>query len=296
MGKSNLSTKESNSNPFEYDSNNSYKKDYKIINYNMKDPHVSVDVHASPEELESLEKNGFLLRRNIINRSTIDLLKEAVDKLVDEEMQNPAKEYYPGNGIFIRYLVDKDPLFINLLKYPPILSVIRAMLGPQVQLMDMVARVSFLDEPELKLMWHIHNRVVPDPLPPFFAHPHSLDALIYLDDITESNGPLCVIPGSHKDIHLDIGFRDHTDKEGQISVTANAGDCIFSHSNLWHRVLPSLEQGQKGERRRVLLLGFMPSWFKREFPKGIRPKSKLADRIGDDDVELKELLGHFEWV
>ena len=274
-----------------------HRKDYKIINYNMKNPHVGVDVYASPDELKGLAENGFLLRKNMINRETVDLLKAAVDERVDQEMQDPAREYYPGNGIFIRYLVDKNPVFMNLLQYQPILSVIRAMLGPQVQLTDMVARVSFLDEPELKLMWHIHNRVVPNPLPPFFAHPHSLDALIYLDEITERNGPLCVIPGSHKDIHLDIGFRDHENKEGQKTVTAQAGDCIFSHSNLWHRVMPSLEQGAKGARRRVLLLGFMPSWFKREFPKGIRPKSKAYDSLSpDENPELRELLGHFEWV
>jgi len=296
MEKLNSPKRESYSEPFEHYSRSSHRINYKINNYNMENPNVCVDVYATQEELGFLEKNGFLLCRNIIDSAAVCLLKEAVDKLVDKEMTNTKREYYPGNGIFIRYLVDKEPLFIRLLKYPPILSVVRAMLGPQVQLMDMVARVSFLDEPEHKLMWHIHNRVIPNPLPPFFAHPHSLDALIYLDETTERNGPLCVIPGSHKDIHMDIGFRDHMDKDGQILITVNAGDCVFSHSNLWHRVLPALEKGPEGARRRVLLLGFMPSWFKRDFPKGIRPTIRLAERVGDNDAELKELLGHFEWI
>lgn len=285
------------SEPFEYPSRETYKKPYKIINYNMESPFREVDVHASPDELLQLENQGYLHRKKIINDQTIDILKKATDQLVDIELQRDDREHYVGNGIFIRYLLDKDPIFMNLLTYPPVLSVIRSMLGPQVQLMDMVARVTFTDEPHQKLMWHIHNRVVPNPLPPFFAHPHSLDALIYLDDVNEDNGPLCFIPGSHKDIHREVQFRDHEDKEGQVAVSCDAGDCIFSHSNLWHRVLPSLKTGEKGERRRVLLLGFMPAWFKREFPKGIVPQKRPTEELlKNGDSEIRELLGHFEWV
>lgn len=283
--------------PFKYAPYKTFKKAYKIINYNMDNPFFEVDVHATSGELKQLEEQGYLVRRKIINDQTIDILKKATDLLVDVEMQREDREYYEGNGIFIRYLIDKEPIFMNLLTYPPILTVIRAMLGPQVQLMDMVARVTFTDEPNQKLMWHIHNRVVPNPLPPFFAHPHSLDAIIYLDDANEKNGPLCFIPGSHKDVHRDMKFRDHDDKEGQVAVSCNAGDCIFSHSNLWHRVLSSLNTGEKGERRRVLLLGFMPAWFKREFPKGIVPESRATEGLLENgEPEIKELLGHFEWV
>lgn len=282
---------------FECPPSSTHRINYKIVNYNLQNPYIPVDVWATPDELQQLAVQGYLLRKNIFSPEVIKVLKQATDKLTEDEMQHEKKEYYPGNGLFIRYLIDKDPVFLNLLKYPPILSVIRAMLGPQVQLMDMVARVTFLDEPHQKLMWHIHNRVVPNPLPPFFAHPHSLDAIIYLDDADKASGPLCVIPGSHKQIHLEMEFRDHTDKQGQLMVPLRTGDCVFSHSNLWHRVLPSTRTGQKGDRRRVLLLGFMPAWFKREFPKGIRPKQRVVDTSWESlDDETKELLGHFEWI
>lgn len=273
-----------------------HKINYKIINYNLPDPYVPVDVYATDAELASLSDSGFIHKRAMFDCKAVDQLRAAVDELVQVEMENPDREYYPGNGIFIRYLIDKHPAFREFLKFEPILSVARAMLGPQIQLMDMVARVTFLDEPQQKLMWHIHNRVVPDPLPPFFAHPHSLDALIYLDDSDEKSGSLCVIPGSHKYIHMDIPFRNHDDRPGQAVVSTSAGDCIFAHSNLWHRVVSSNET-IPGKRRRVLLLGFMPAWFKREFPKGVRPKHRLAeDPLVSQDPAFKELLGHFEWI
>lgn len=297
MNNDEVLNRQNNLAPFDYMSDGVYNIQYKIINYNLDNPFRSVDVHATLEEIELLANHGFLVKRQIINSETVKVLKSAVDELVDIEMKNPEREYYPGNGIFIRYLIDKNPIFFNLLNYQPILGIIRAALGPQIQLMDMVARVSFLDEPELKLMWHIHNRVIPNPLPPFFAFPHGLDALIYLDDINENNGPICVLPGSHKQYHMDLDFRDHQDKEGQVPVIAKAGDCVFSHSNIWHRVLPSKGKGQQGERRRVLLLGFMPAWFKREFPKGILPKIKTTEILKNNgDSDTKELLGNFEWI
>jgi len=249
---------------------------YEIINYNRTDVHRSVEVFASKEELGSLEADGFLKVDGMFDAGDVARLREATDRIVDLEMARGDREYYPGNGIFVRYLIDKDPLFQHLLTYRPILSVVRAMLGPQIQLMDLVARVTFMNEPQQRLMWHIHNRVVPDPLPPFFAHPHGLDALVYLDDSDETTGGLCVLPGSHREVHRKMEFGDHRDKEGQKVVFTKAGDTIFAHPNLWHRVTPST--GQRDERRRVLLLGFMPAWFKKEFPKGIRPTEPLGPR------------------
>ncbi|RMP70115.1 phytanoyl-CoA dioxygenase family protein [Pseudomonas syringae group genomosp. 3] len=269
---------------------------YKIINYNRNNPTVGFGVYATRQELAGLEREGYLFRERLFNAEQVNILRQAVDLIVAEEMDHPEKEHYPGNGIFIRYLMDKHPLFQVLLDYPPILSIVRAMLGPQVQVMDLVARVTFLDEPRQRLMWHIHNRVVPDPLPPFFAHPHSLDAIIYLDDTDLTNGALCVIPGSHKDIHRVMEHGDFTDKDGQLVVETKAGDCIFSHSNLWHRVVESGRQ-TPGGKRRVLLLGFMPSWFKKDFPKGVRPEQTLKDHLGASaDEQTQELLGSFKWV
>lgn len=270
--------------------------DYEINNFNLKQTKRPVLVQATPDELTALAKDGFLHRKRLIDDDLLEAFRTAVDRLTEIEMKHPDREFYAGNALFIRYLMDKDSAFGPLLRFSPILSVVRAMLGPQVQLMDLVARVTFLDSPHQRLMWHIHNRVVPQPLPPFFAHPHGLDAIIYLDDATEANGPLCVLPGSHTEIHRKIPFGDYDDQHGQLAVPASAGDCIFSHSNIWHRVLPS-SKAFPGERRRVLLMGFMPSWFKQDFPKGIRPTTKLCDEMRrSTDPEVRELLGEFEWT
>ncbi|MDQ3250614.1 MAG: phytanoyl-CoA dioxygenase family protein, partial [Chloroflexota bacterium] len=135
---------------------------------------------------------------------------------------------------------------------------------------------------------HIHQQVVPNPLPPFFSHPHSLDCLIYLDELNDTNGPLCCLPGTHWRTELDLPTEDFSDKPGQMIVKVPAGSCVIIHSNLWHRALPTRPEGTK---RRLVIITYTPTWM-RQAPYGVRPADGLTEPLrqnGDD--EIRELLG-----
>ena len=58
-------------------------------------------------------------------------------------------------------------------------------------------------QPSQETEWHFHQRVIPDPLPPLFMLPQTVDMLMYLDDARGKNGPLCVLPGSHRLLHRE---------------------------------------------------------------------------------------------
>jgi len=45
--------------------------------------------------------------------------------------------------------------------------------------------------------WHIDSHPYPDPLPPLWYFPISVNCVYYLDEITAEKGPLVVVPGSH---------------------------------------------------------------------------------------------------
>ena len=89
--------------------------------------------------------------------------------------------------------MDKDPAFLELLKYPPILSVAQAMMGPLVCLRSLSARVTFPGAERQETPLHQHLRVVSRPMPPWFSAPHSLHALIYLDDLSEATGLVSLV-------------------------------------------------------------------------------------------------------
>ncbi len=129
---------------------------------------------------------------------------------------------------------------------------------------------------------------LPHPLPPFFPFPHIVDALIYLDELTDATGPLCVMPGSHRWDRKPCPAGDFAEKPGQIKLNLPAGSAVLIHGNLWHRAMPTLEHGTK---RRLLIIGYGPTWMKSP-PHEEKPNSGYcAELLKKADAETRELLG-----
>mgnify|MGYP001551916483 CR=1 FL=1 len=187
-------------------------------------------------------------------------------------------------------MMDKHPAFLEFLTFQPTLSVARALFGPHVLHRGFTGRVCYPDDPYQETEWHFHQRIIPDPLPPLFPLPQTMDALLYLDDITEKNGPLVLVPGSHKWIERDLQKEDYADKTGQIELCLSAGSCVMTHGSLWHRSKPT-QPG--GTMRRLLLFGYGPCHQKPSIY-GKKPEDGLTAQLLQQtglDEETKELLG-----
>jgi hypothetical protein len=90
-----------------------------------------------------------------------------------------------------------------------------------------------------------------------------------------------------------IPLGDQSDQTGQVKLYFDPGDAVFIHANLWHRTIPSsLGAGY----RRLLLLGYVPSWIRAEASRGVRAERPLtAELMRTGDAETRELLGEFTW-
>ena len=115
-----------------------------------------------------------------------------------------------------------------------------------------------------------------------------------MDRITECEGALCLIPGSHMrpDIKLPLG--DRSDQPDQVKLYFEPGDAVLIHANIWHQTM--LSQPNAGYRR-LLLLGYVPSWVRRDCEQaGVVPNKRLTDELAREaDPELRELLGELRW-
>ncbi|RYG23192.1 hypothetical protein EON82_14775, partial [bacterium] len=210
-------------------------------------PERRVEAPFSEDELARFGQDGFLLLPKAVDASAVAKLIEATERVAASEGSKAG-----GGGIFLRHLMDKDQSFFGLLEHPRFLPLARLMLGPMVRVLPLTARIAVPGEKNQQVEWHIHQRLVPRPLPPFFSQPVVLDTLIYLDDVDEETGPLQVVPGSHHVTQEEIPSKNG-DLDRQITLMPKAGDAIMLHGNVWHRALPTTERGR---RRRLLILPF----------------------------------------
>jgi hypothetical protein len=230
------------------------------------------------------------VRESLLPPNEIEKLRAALDECVANEAKPERGGQKSFGGIFLRHLADKHEAFLELVDFAPVTSIARALFGPMIQQRGFTARVCFPNDPFQEVEWHFHQRLIPDPLPPLMPRPQTIDALLYLDDVTELNGPLCVVPGSHQWIESDLPTHDIADKPDQITLTLPAGSIVLVHGATWHRALPT-QPG--GGMRRLVIMGYGPSWQKPSIY-GTKPENGLTKKVLEDPntpEELKELLG-----
>ena len=253
------------------------------------------EVYATVEELQALEEQGYLIRENLFVGKALSDLRDALDRLEEREAEkrDRAMEDKKSWGFIPRYLMDKDEVFLNLLKFEPTLSIARAMMGPLVRLRGLSARISYPGNGRLhQTTWHQHLRVISNPLPPWFSRPHCIDTLIYLDDLNEKTGAVTLMPGSHNWLDREAP-RKGTDSEtyepieGEVELRVKAGSAVLIHGNLWHRALPTVSQ-----KRRMLILSYTPTWLRKSPHGGPQPEDGLTQTFLEEaDFEAKMLLG-----
>jgi ectoine hydroxylase-related dioxygenase (phytanoyl-CoA dioxygenase family) len=248
--------------------------------------------------MEQLITDGYFVHEGLIAEPQLAQLRDALDEVAAAERAKDAiisgepaplsGEPTRFGGQFIRHLFDRHPLFLDFVKFAPTLSVAREALGPQVRA-RMSARISFPSHEYQQTEWHVHTAPPPNPMPPFYPFPHSLDVLIYLDAVNEANGLLYVLPGSHQRFDIDIPARDFDDKPGQVAVALPPGSAVFLHNHLWHRATPTTPQGTI---RRMLALTYYPAWSKGNLGDGPQPENGETQKlIASGDPEMLELLG-----
>jgi ectoine hydroxylase-related dioxygenase (phytanoyl-CoA dioxygenase family) len=270
----------------------SYVLDFRVRSSDLADSRRSVNVLAAPEEIERFARDGYLVREGTFQGPDVEEMRAALDEVVESEPDDSPTDVTSTSrrygGRYVSQLMEKHRTFLELVRCQPIVSVVRAVLGPQVQIRGVSARITYPDEPNQETHWHFHQRLVPEPLPPFFSLPQTLEALIYLDDVGEANGPLCVVPGSHRWIERELPREDYEDKPGQQLLPLPAGSCVMVHGSLWHRALPTRPDGTV---RRLLIVGFGPAWMRSWSKQDRRTSPLIEELLADADQETRELLG-----
>lgn len=259
---------------------------YRTLDAYHGNPSRDIEVLATRREIEALMRDGFLVRHNLLDVPTVELLRASLEEVLARETDIAQGDTAFG-GVFLRHLADKHPMVLELLAFAPALGVARAAFGPVVVLRGLDARLCSPGQQHSEVEWHHHQRVIPQPLPPMWCRPQSLDALIYLDDIDENNRPLFVVPGSHQWLERELPAGQKDDRADQQQITFGAGSMVLMFGSLWDRARPT--DGMR--HRRLIISGYSPAWQKPAIY-GRKPDDGLThDLARNGDEETRELLG-----
>lgn len=152
-------------------------------------------------------------------------------------------------------LMGKDRAFEEAVMHPKLLAIMEYYLGIDCQLNICASFIKKGDETHdpknLNIGLHVdphgggshgHNNAMMALSSPY---PHVFNSAWCLTDYSKDNGPIAIVPGSHK--MLRRPQYEHGEERAAmkhaIPVEARAGSLIFFHGNVWHGAFPKTTKG-----------------------------------------------------
>lgn len=163
-----------------------------------------------------LGRDGYVLIRDALPGSRLRELREFADTIALE-----AKADYPNADMDVGH-APPSPTLQQLMDDPPAFPILKHFFGTAPAFINAWQRVSL---PHSKGgVWH------QDLQREFW--PAALNVAIYLDAVTEHNGPTLVVPGTHTLPHPEF---DRTVHPKQTAVLGPAGSVAVFFATVWHR-------------------------------------------------------------
>ena len=224
------------------------------------------------KELNFYKKNGYLVKEKLISNKEINKINSLIDKIINKEEKKKTKiknlgGSYNNNFVYNSNSSNKreilrlnnptyyNKLFFNLSRNKKIINIAKKLLGGSVRFHHCKLNFKLPSKKGGEVSWHQD----------WAFYPHTNDDLItvgvYLEDCYEENGPLQVIPKSHKQ---KIFSHHNKSKEfvGKIcekinsknkkSLTGKAGTVTFHHVRTVHGSGLNL----KNSKRPLMLFGY----------------------------------------
>jgi ectoine hydroxylase-related dioxygenase (phytanoyl-CoA dioxygenase family) len=211
----------------------------------------------SDDQLTQYKEQGYTIFEGLYNEAQMQPWREEVLRL---EAASTGVYAQPQSWWFGNMLERSPALMWPTVSSSTILDFAESVVGPFVQLDNLtLAAFPSVSNEEAKgkvSKWH-RDRWGRMP-GGHYERPLSMNAICYLQDLSDDYGPLRVIPGSHVNpVALTQKERElpHVD---EVLVHMKAGDVVLTHSGLLHSGTPNTS----GKRRFFFSVFYNISWLK----------------------------------
>jgi len=248
------------------------------------------------EQLQNYEESGYLLLPGCFSTDEVEVLRGELPALFAED--SPRRVVEKGSQV-VRSVYGShstNEVFRRLASHPRLLEPAQQILGSQVYVYQFKinAKIAFLGD-----VWEWHQDFIFWQREDGTPDPRLVTISVFLDDVTEFNGPLMFVPGSHREGVLNPprvggvpdGYEDSPDwianltadlkysidkdtlarlvnRTGMVAPKGPAGSVLFFHPNLVHGSVPNLSPYD----RRLVLVTYNSVENLPKFPEQPRPE------------------------
>lgn len=179
----------------------------------------------------ALDAQGFAVLEGVMGPELLEALRRRIHELFEEEGDRAGHEFRTEEHAHrLANLVDKGDVFRQAIALPPVLDLVRHVLGPAFKLSSLNAR-SADPEAEAGQPLHVDMSAVPDEKGYWVCN-----TVWMLDDFTTENGPTRMVPGTHRsgkrpqEVLEDV----HAPHPDEVLLTGKAGSIAVMNAHLWH--------------------------------------------------------------
>jgi ectoine hydroxylase len=267
-------------------------------------------VELSAEQIRSYDHNGYVILSGQFIASELFLLRNEAEKAFGAKIDG---RVFEDDGTTVRSVNGAhlhSETLRTLCSHPRLLTPAKRLLGDDVYVhqFKINAKRALIGD-----IWEWHRDFVYWQREDEMPQPHALTAAVFLDDVTDSGGPIIVIPGTQKlgdgqpDPDISRGdssdprlpkWHSHTAKHmkyvlqaplvqqlisdrGVTALTGKAGTVVYFHCNLFH----SSNANTSPWDRRVILITY--NALKNQIP--VQPFSRPEFLAGRDFRALTPL-------
>lgn len=207
------------------------------------------------QHLEEFKTIGFTLFPKMLGDDWVAQMRAAFEEIADR-IPNPDGS---RSATFVDVLEHKPDLVLSAMSNPRLLDFAEMIVGPHVQLESITYRRTAPQPADTKPVLGFHRDMFAEfPQEGVYHRPLLFNALSYLQDLDDDNGPLRILPGTHmKAMSLTPEERTQPHPD-EVILYPQAGDIAVFHNAMLH----SGTANYSDDHRYLFFLTMNHSWLK----------------------------------